>query len=324
MLDGTWPLLEWIAAWPAASFAPALPPVVLLAGAGASAFGALLVPVRGLRAAAAVLLVALACGRATPVEPGAFTLTVIDVGQGLAAVVETAHRVLVFDTGPQWRGGTVAARVSLLPYLRARGIRRIDRLVVSHDDQDHAGGVAVIAGAIAVERALAPPGSRLPGDGSCATGSAWEWDGVAFRVVHPPPAFEGSDNERSCALRVAGPGGSALLLADPESAAESALVGQAIAADVVLLPHHGSASSSSQALVDAVSARTGIASAGFGNRWGMPRAEVVARWRAAGTSVLDTAQHGAVRVRFPSRAGAIAIETERRDRPHWWRAGPGR
>lgn len=324
ILDGTWPVLGWIADWPAASFAPAEQPYALMAGAGVLAFAAMLVPVRGSCALAAVFLVALVCGRAEPVGRGTFTLTVIDVGQGLAAVVETADHVLVFDTGPRWRGGTVAARVSLLPYLRARGIRRIDRLVLSHDDQDHAGGAALIASVMEIEQTLAPPGSRSAGAEPCVAGAGWDWDGIAFRVLHPAQAFEGSDNDRSCALRVSGSGGAALLLADQEAAAESALVSQAIAADVVLVPHHGSASSSSSALVDAVSARIGIASAGFGNRWKMPRAEVVARWRAAGTTMISTAEQGAVQVRVPSSVGSIEIETERRDNPRWWRAGPGR
>ena len=142
-------------------------------------------------------------------------------------------------------------------------------------------------------------------------------------MKHPPAGFEGCDNADSCAIRVSGRGGSALLLADPEAAAEAALAGLAIAADVVLIPHHGSASSSSPELIAAVSARLGIASAGFGNRWEMPRAEVVARWRAAGTSVLDTAAHGAVQVRIPPVPGRISVRTERRDRRHWWRARTG-
>ena len=124
-------------------------------------------------------------------------------------------------------------------------------------------------------------------------------------------------------LAVTGPGGKALLLADPEAAAEAALVANDIAADVVLLPHHGSRSSSSPELVRAVSARLGVASAGFGNRWGMPVAGVVARWRAAGTSVLDTAEAGAIRVQFPAAPGSLDVSTERHDHPRWWRDGPG-
>src|SRR5688572_4765268 len=322
-LDGTWPVLAAIRDWPPASHAPAEQSLALAAIAAVLALAALLVPLAGLRAAAAVLLVAVVCGRAPRIEPGAFTISVIDVGQGLAAVVETAGHALVFDTGPRWRGGSVAARFSLLPYLRARGIRRIDRLVVSHDDQDHAGGVSLIAGALDVARMMAPPGSRAGAGEACESGTGWKWDAVEFRVMHPPAGFEGGDNDGSCAIRVSGRGGSALLLADPEAAAEAALAGLAIAADVVLIPHHGSASSSSPELIAAVSARLGIAAAGFGNRWEMPRAEVVARWRAAGTSVLDTAAHGAVQVRIPPVPGRISVRTERRDRPHWWRARPG-
>ena len=150
---------------------------------------------------------------------------------------------------------------------------------------------------------MAPPGSQVAAHESCSPGVTWWWDGVAFQVLHPPAAFEGSDNDRSCALRVIGPGGSALLLADPEEAAESLLAGQAIAADVVLVPHHGSATSSSPALIAAVSARLAIASAGYGNRWGFPRADVVARWRAAGTTVYSTSGQGAVRVRVSAPSG---------------------
>ena len=140
-------------------------------------------------------------------------------------------------------------------------------------------------------------------------------------MLHPPAAFDGSDNDRSCALAVAGPGGSALLLADPEAAAEAELGSQALAADLVLLPHHGSRSSSSAELVAATSARYGIASAGFGNRWGMPVGDVVARWRAAGTTVLVTADEGAIRAHFSEDPQSVEIRTERRDSRRWWRGG---
>ncbi len=322
-LDRTWPALEVLASLPGASWAPAMQPPVASAAAIACGFAALLLPLAGLRLAAMVVVVAIAAGGAGRVEPGAFELTVVDVGQGLAAVVATAGHVLVFDTGPRWRGGGTAARVSLVPLLRARGYRAIDALVASHDDADHAGGVDVLQRTIPVRRLVAAPGSRLPVDATCAAGEAWEWDGVAFRMLHPPAGFQGSDNDRSCALAVAGPGGTALLLADPEYAAESALVRQRIAADVVLLPHHGSKTSSSAALVSAAGARLGIASTGFGNRWGMPDPGVVARWRQAGVTVLDTAREGAITVRFPARAAPIEVESERRDRPHWWRTERG-
>jgi competence protein ComEC len=304
LLDPLWPLLLATARWPLADWAPARQPGVLLATCGMVVFLALLVPLAGLRAAAGAMLVAVLAGSA-PRPADGWSLTVLDVGQGLAVVVETRRHVLVFDTGPRWRGGGAAAEVSLLPYLQARGIRRVDGLITSHADLDHAGGVAALAAAMPIATPVA-----------CRRGQRWHWDMVQFEVLHPPPGLEASDNDASCALMVQGPGGRALLLADPEAEAESLLQEQPIAADVVLLPHHGSRSSSGPGVVAAVRARLGIASAGFGNRWGMPHAEVVARWRAAGTTVLSTAEAGAVTVRFDRRG--LRVATARSER-RWWR-----
>ncbi len=320
-LDGAWPTLMSVAAWPPAAWAPAAQSGVLVAAAGVGAFAALLLPLAGLRVVAAAVLIAITCGRGERPADGAFTLAAVDVGQGLAVVVETARHVLVFDTGPRWRGGGEAARVSLLPYLRARGIRQIDLLVVSHEDQDHSGGADLIRKTLRVSRTMTAPGNLHAAEVTCVRGRAWQWDGISFRVLHPPAAFDGSDNDRSCAVEVAGPGGSALLLADPEAAGEAELVSQALAADLVLLPHHGSRSSSSAELVAATSARFGIASAGFGNRWGMPDSDVVARWRAAGTTVLITAEEGAIRADFPVDPDSVEIGTERRQSRRWWRGG---
>ncbi len=309
ILDPLWPLLIAMGRWPFADWAPAAQPGLLLAAAGLATFTALCLPLAGLRAGAAAMLVAIAAGSPATPAAGAWRLTVLDVGQGLAAVVETHRHTLVFDTGPRWRGGGAAAEVTVLPYLRARGVRRIDRLIVSHQDQDHAGGEAVL-------RAALPLAARA----SCRRGAGWRWDGVEFRVLHPPAGLQASDNDRSCALRVGSAGGSALLLADPESRAEAMLLAQAPAADVVLLPHHGSRSSSSPAFVAAVGASLGIASAGYGNRWGMPDPAVVARWRAAGTTVLTTADAGAVTIEFGGPAPAVSTERARR---RWWRPAAG-
>lgn len=321
-LDGAWPPLEAIASWTGATWAPALQPAVLVAAVGAVLFLALLVPVPGLRLAASALVAALCLGQAERVEERGFLLTALDVGQGLAVVVETRSHALVFDTGPAWPGGGAAAQVSLLPYLRARGIRAIDRLVLSHDDRDHTGGAARLRAAIPVRIATEPAGAGLPDREVCRRGDSWHWDGVSFSVLHPPAGFAGGDNDRSCAILVAGAGGRALLLADPESAGEAALLTQDLAADVVLVPHHGSRSSSQAALVAAVSARHAIASAGFGNRWGMPDPAVVARWRSAGTTVHATAEEGAVLARFPARPGAVDISSARSSARRWWRPEP--
>jgi competence protein ComEC len=321
ILDRAWPLLEAVAAWPAASYSPAAQPAAIVAATGLALFAALLVPVAGFRCAAAAMAGALVLGAAPRPSEGAFVLTSMDIGQGLAAVVETAHHTLVFDTGPHWQSGGAAATAALLPYLRGRSIRSIDVLVVSHDDADHSGGTDALRRALRVEFTMTAERSRLRGDDACRRGASWHWDGVEFRVLHPPAGFEGSENDRSCSIEVAARGGSALLLADPEDAGETEMRAHLKPVDVVLVPHHGSRSSSSPALVAAASARVAIASAGFGNRWGMPDAGVVARWREAGASVLVTADEGAIRAQFPPRPGRIAVTTERREHRRWWRPG---
>ncbi len=319
-LDTAWPALIAVGSWRFAAWAPAAQPAALVVAAGVLALVALLLPVRGLRAAAAAAMLAIVAGGSARPAPGGWTLTVLDVGQGLAAVVETHRHVLLFDTGPRWQGGGAAASVSVLPYLRSRGIRRIDRLLVSHDDLDHAGGIAAIERALAVTQRLGGPGAATgAAHGGCRRGQHWAWDDVEFEILHPPAGMPGGENDRSCVLRVSGAGGSALLLADVEAAGEQALIGERLAADVVLLPHHGSRSSSSPALVAAVGARLGIASAGHGNRWGMPVPEVRARWRSAGTTVLTTAEAGAVTVRFAAGPRSLDVHAERADTPHWWR-----
>jgi competence protein ComEC len=322
ILDRVWPQLEAIAAWPAASYSPAAQPAGIVAATGLALFAALLLPVAGLRCAAAGMAGALLLGAAPRPTEGAFVLTSMDTGQGLAAVVETAHHTLVFDTGPRWQSGSAAATATLLPYLRGRSVRRIDVLVVSHDDADHAGGADALRKALRVEFTMTAERSRLRGDGACRRGALWRWDGVEFRVLHPPAGFDGSENERSCSIEVAGRGGSALLVADPEDAGETEMLGHLNPVDVVLVPHHGSRSSSSPAFVAAASARIAITSAGYGNRWGMPDAGVVARWRESGASMLVTADDGAIRAEFPPRPGQIAVTTERREHRHWWRPGP--
>jgi competence protein ComEC len=262
---------------------------------------------------------AVVLGRGEQPAGNAWILTVLDVGQGLATVVQTQGHVLVFDTGPRWRSGSAAARVSLLPWLRAQGIRRIDRLVLSHDDIDHTGGAGVLRDSFPIADLIVGPGVKSGASSTpCRRGDGWHWDGVEFQVLHPVGKTLGSDNDNSCVLRITGVGGSALLLADPEADAEEELLSQSLAADVVLVPHHGSRTSSGPRLIAAVGAQLGIVSAGFGNRWNLPDAGVVARWRAAGTAVLSTADVGAITVKFAAVPGGIEVQAHRLESRHWW------
>lgn len=233
-------------------------------------------------------------------EEGAFEMVVLDVGQGLSVLLRTREHVLLYDTGPAARDGFDAGERVVVPALHALGVRHLDRLVLSHGDMDHAGGLGAVRAALPVLHLAGPPGLPLgDGAGHCAQGQSREWDGVRFSFLHPGPAFPYLRNESSCVLRVQGRHGAALLTGDIGDVIEQGLVrrmADALRADVVLVPHHGSAGSSTPAFVAASGARLALIGAGHGNRFGHPRADVVARWQQSGAEVLNTADSGAVRV----------------------------
>lgn len=235
-------------------------------------------------------------------ETGAFEMVLLDVGQGLSVVLLTRQHALLYDTGPAARDGFDAGERVVVPALHALGVRRLDRLVLSHGDMDHAGGLAAVRAALPVAHLSGPPGLQLAGAAAhCASNQSWEWDGVRFSFLHPGPLFPYLRNESSCVLRVQGRHGAVLLTGDIGEVIEQRLVrhmpGQ-LRAEVVLVPHHGSAGSSTPAFVAASGARLALIGAGHGNRFGHPKAGVVARWRQSGAEVLNTADSGAVRVWF--------------------------
>jgi competence protein ComEC len=251
---------------------------------------------------------------------------VLDVGQGLAVLVETRGHRLLFDAGPTFSSGFDTGADIVLPALAAGGRRGLDMLLVSHADNDHAGGAPAIAAAFPDAVVLAGPdvaGADLVDMRSdvCALGQSWQWDGVRFAVLHPAPAFPARGNDSSCVLKVETEGGALLLTGDIEQRGEAALAGAALAADVVVVPHHGSATSSSPALVAATGARYAVVSAGWANRWGFPRADVRARWSAAGAAVVVTGDAGAIHVAL-GRYGVV-VHAERDGRHRYWHALPG-
>jgi competence protein ComEC len=231
---------------------------------------------------------------------GEVELVLFDVGQGLSVLVRTAGHRLLYDAGPAMRDGFDAGERVVVPALHALGVGRLDALVISHGDNDHAGGAAAVVAALPVAARYAPPGmpSALAAD-ACVTGQAWQWDGVQFEFLHPHAGFPYLRNESSCVLRVQSRHGAVLLTGDIGEVIEQGLAkrqhGQ-LRADVVLAPHHGSGGSSLSAFVAATRARLVLVSTGHRNRFGHPRPEVVERWQRAGAEVLVTADSGAVRV----------------------------
>lgn len=271
------------------------------------------------RSAAFVALAGLAMWRPERPPEGCVDVTVLDVGQGQAVVAETRDRVLLYDTGPGYPDGRSAAERIVLPFLKSRGVRSVDRLIVSHADLDHAGGLAAILSAQTVRAIMAGEALEDVVAVPCRRGQAWSWDGVDFRILHPQGGEEG--NDASCVVSVEAGARRALLTGDIERASELALVAAQLLpdADVVTVPHHGSRTSSSPAFVRAVNAEVAIASVGFDNRWGFPKAEVVLRWRDGGAELLTTSASGAVTARLCSDGRPVGIRQHRLATWRVWR-----
>ena len=252
---------------------------------------------------------------------GEAELTVIDVGQGLSVLVRTTHHSLLYDMGPATPDGFDAGSRAVVPALHALGVPRLDAAVISHGDNDHAGGWRSVSRAFPVEALLAPDGSPVPGIAPCRAGQSWRWDGVRIRVLHPSAWFPYLGNEASCVLRIETAHGNALLTGDIGHLVEAKLLREDPASlrnDVVLVPHHGSAGSSDDAFVAATGARLAVVSSGAGNRFGHPRAPVVRRWCQAGAEVVDTARAGAIRIWLGG--GGLQVQERRAAHPRLWDA----
>jgi competence protein ComEC len=272
------------------------------------------------KALAAVLLLPLLWpARELPAE-GDAELWLLDVGQGLSLLVRTQSHTLLYDAGPAYAGGLDMGEAAVLPSLRALGVGRLDVYVESHGDNDHAGGSdAVIRGADP-GRVLASDPRRTPAQ-RCAETPAWERDGVRFTLLHPPPDFPYLKNDSSCVLRIDTAGADALLTGDISTAIEGRLLrthGAGLRADVLLVPHHGSRTSSGADFIAAVGPRLGLIGVGHRNRFDLPRADVLQRYRDAAVELAGTAESGAVRVRL-GRDGVTAVEHWRERDPHFWR-----
>ncbi|MEW7847133.1 DNA internalization-related competence protein ComEC/Rec2 [Massilia aurea] len=259
---------------------------------------------------------------------GQFDVTAFDVGQGMALLVETRHHRLLYDTGPLYAPGASGATRVILPYLRGRGIGRLDALVISHSDLDHVGGAAAVLGTLRVGQMISslPHGHGLlrktTSPGRCSAGQTWSWDGVRFEMLGPDVASYANprlkSNARSCVLRISAGGKAILLAGDIEAAQEAALLrtdAKRLRADVLLAPHHGSGTSSSAAFLSAVGPQLGIFQVGHRNRYRHPQKAVYARYGAMGIARLRTDERGAVTLSF---GPGVAVATYRATHARYW------
>jgi competence protein ComEC len=234
---------------------------------------------------------------------------VLDVGQGTAVLVTRGTRAVLLDTGPAWRGGDAGA-TTVLPVLRHKGIRKLDLVAVSHADADHMGGLATLLQNIRVERLVVPHEMAIayPQATVCRRGQRWMWAGVEITVQHPRNAVGLSRNDSSCVLRLRFGETTLWFPGDVEATGEALLVARTRpeAAALVVVPHHGSRTSSSAGYVELVQPQYAVVTNGFMNRWGFPNGPVVARWAGSGSCVIATADQGALEFAV-GKAGRVTL-----------------
>ncbi|MBS7661222.1 DNA internalization-related competence protein ComEC/Rec2 [Pseudomonas lalucatii] len=309
-------LLALIAAWLPAWLPSALP----LAAWLLVLFGSLLlllpagVPLRGL---GWFLLLPIVCSPQSKLPQGQAEVWVLDVGQGLAVLLRTREHALLYDAGARFGEFDIGERV-VLPSLRALDVRRLDLLLLSHADNDHAGGAPAIHQGMPVAQVWSGEAGALPAQlraGDCPSGRHWEWDGVRFSLWRWAQASDA--NQASCVLLVEAAGERLWLTGDIDSRAERALLatGRDLRADWLLVPHHGSRSSSSAEFLRAVAPRAVLVSRGRHNGFGHPHPTVVARYAALPARLYDTAEQGALRLRLGTFGEARGLRAERR----FWR-----
>jgi len=320
VLQALWWLLVHIAELPLATishpqpsftalFFAAVGILILLAPAG--------MPSRGL---GLVMLLPLMFTDTPKPATGDIKMTVLDVGQGLAVTVQTAEHWLVYDTGAKFSAGSDMGQNVLLPFLRTQDVDKIDSLIISHGDNDHIGGAESLLHGMPVAKVLSSVPQQLTGHSPlmCQTGQTWQWDNVNFIILSPQTPFA-SDNDNSCVLKIESVHGSVLLTGDIEAGAESWLVdtySDQLKADVLIAPHHGSQTSSSEKFLQAVRPDYVLIPAGYRNQFGHPHKTVLARYQGIPAIWLNSAYSGAITVSVQN--GALVVKSLRDTESKYW------
>jgi competence protein ComEC len=265
---------------------------------------------------------------------GEMQVAVLDVGQGLAVVIKTANHTFLYDAGPQFTAQSDAGSRIIVPYLRGEGIKKLDGFIVSHNDIDHSGGAASVLAQMPVDwlassydlpaemqlAKMQPTMRQL----KCYAGQHWRWDSVQFAVLHPSiesyEIAEIKDNNRSCVVKVTSQFGSVLLTGDIEKDVELALLGtnkDGLASDILIVPHHGSKTSSTLDFINTVNAKQTIFTVGYLNRFKHPKPEVVERYQARNAETYRSDYAGALLLSFNATQGIQTEQWRLTHRKYW-------
>jgi competence protein ComEC len=333
VMGWTMALLEWLNKLPQAVWTQHAPPAWSIA-AGMLGVLVILLP-RGFPARWLGFLLLLPMFLNTPEPPvqGAVFMTIYDVGQGLAVSVQTQHHALLYDTGPDFSDGADSGNRILIPSLRAMGIDKLDGLILTHDDTDHTGGTASVMQAIPIAWFLSslPEGHPLLQQAAnkqrCIDGQSWQWDGVNFEILHPDTGSytmtKIRDNNRGCVLRISIGKRHILLTADIEKESEQQLLEEhadKLPATLLVVPHHGSKTSSTDKFIAAVRPGYAVFTVGYLNRFGHPKQEVVQRYVQGGAELLRSDEDGAILVEM--NAHGLLVERYRKTHRRYWTHSP--
>ena len=327
ILQGLWYPLTALANIESLQWTQPAPPVWAL---GLAILGALwLIAPRGWPARGLGVVLMLPMLLLPPARPahGELWFSLLDVGQGLAAVARTHTHTLVFDAGPRLGARFDTGRAVVSPYLRHAGVTAVDMLIVSHGDNDHIGGVASLRTDYPPRAILSGAPARLADALPCRAGQRWQWDGVDFELLAPsatdtqahPVSVRARDNDGSCVLRIASAWGGVLLPADIEARTEAELVqrlGASLATAVLVAPHHGSKTSSTPEFIAGVAPRIVLFPSGYKNPYRHPHPDVVARYAARGITAAVTGESGAIEMRID--AAGITLRREREHARRFW------
>ena len=273
------------------------------------------------RALGLVLLIPLLIPPRTLLAQGEFEVWMFDVGQGLSIFVRTGERAMLYDAGPRYPSGFDIGDAVVIPSLHALGVDRLDRMVISHGDNDHAGGAEAVHLAYpeAVIESGEPERMTLEAN-ACHERESWRWDGVDFRVVSAVTGPSAKSNDHSCVVLVSGSFGSLLLTGDATTQVEPAVadsIGEVRHPLVLTVPHHGSKTASSAAFLDAIDPQLALVSTGYRNHFGHPHADVIARMSQRSIPLLNTPNAGYLHLRFAP--DSVVPEQGREVRQAWWR-----
>ena len=337
VLSGCMQLMQWMSEVPQAVWSQHAPPAWAVA-AGMAGVCWMLLPGRlgpgfpiGFPARWLGTVALLPLFLTSPPKPasGELWVTVLDVGQGLAVVARTQNHTLLYDTGPRFGLEADSGNRTVVPFLRGEGVKHVHAMVVTHADTDHSGGALSVLQAVPVDRLISslkedhPIRLAAPKAHQCRAGESWQWDGVRFDMLHPSEQSYGNPrlktNALSCVMKITTSHGSVLLPADIEKRSEYQLVedaGEALRSTVLVAPHHGSKTSSTNEFVSLVNPQLVVFTAGYRNRFGHPNDEVMERYRSIGSRMLRSDTDGAVSLRFAD--SEVTVQPERMLHRRYW------